>query len=123
MVAHSAHNNCHSASFFSDHDFFESAYSTYQNAYDSLVERYIGKEKAPVSAIDLMKEAMSLAPDLDPRDVASHFDYLLMLERTVCSMCNKICNQEELSEGTKQLVGELCNQSEIRQYKIHQRLS
>lgn len=123
MIAHSAHNNCHGPSFFSDHDFFGSAYGAYEDAYDSLVERYIGKEKSPVSGLDLMKEAMSLAPDLEPGDVEGHFDYLLMLERTVCSMCTTICNQEALSEGTKQLVGELCNQSEMRQYKINQRLS
>lgn len=119
IVAHDAHNNVSGPSFFADHDFLGELYGTYEDAYDSLVERYIGLTGQPVNGVSLAKEALELAPD---SNVEAIWDILSMFERTVCKVCYAFCEKEGVSEGTKQLVGELCNQAEMRQYKLKQRM-
>jgi DNA-binding ferritin-like protein len=119
IVAHDAHNNIRGPSFFADHEFLGDVYGAYETAYDSLVERYIGLTGQPVDGISLAREALELAPDSDVQGI---WDTLSMFERTICKVCYTFCEQEGVSEGTKQLVGELCNQAEMRQYKLKQRM-
>ena len=120
IVAHDAHNNISGPSFFADHEFLGELYGNYEDAYDSLVERYIGLTGRSVDGVSLAKDALELAPD---SQVQAIWDILSMFERTVCKVCYAFCEKEGVSEGTKQLVGELCNQAEMRQYKLKQRMS
>lgn len=119
IVAHDAHNNVRGPSFFADHEFLGDVYSAYEDAYDSLIERYIGLTGEAVDGISLTREALELAPDSDVQGI---WDTLQMFERTICKVCYEFCGQQGVSEGTKQLVGELCNQAEMRGYKLKQRI-
>jgi leucyl aminopeptidase len=51
------------------------------------------------------------------------FEQQLAHEQQLCDMINKLCAVKDVSEGTKQLLGDIANFSESRQYKIKQRLS
>lgn len=123
VVAHTAHNNAQGPSFFSDHAFLGETYAAYEDAYDSVVERYIGLTQEPVAGVEVMREAMELISDIDCGSVNACYESLLVLEKTVCKVCTVACGQDGISEGTKQLVGEICNVSEMRQYKIRQRIA
>jgi len=123
VVAHGAHNNCKGATFFQDHDFFGKLYPVYESEYDSVVERYIGLTGETVEAVSIMSDAMGLISDMSCDSTEACLEGLDLLEKTLCKVCTDVCGQGSVSEGTRQLVGEICNQSEIRQYKIRQRIS
>lgn len=116
LFAHNAHNKTKGMTFFQDHDFFGSAYEAYDSAYDSLVERCIGLGKNP----NLVQIAKSAAGLVEKFSENHSYESLLDLEKQICKHIESIMEQH--TEGTKNLLAQLADDSEVRQYKIQQRL-
>lgn len=118
FYGHIAHNMTYGTTFFQDHEFLKDVYTAYDNDYDHIVERCIGLGtpldlfKVQTSAVQLLSKSKFTTPE-------AAFATLLEAEVTLCSSI-----QKELAgktEGTRQLLGEMANQSEMRQYHMKQR--
>ena len=119
FYGHIAHNLTSGETFFQDHAFFADLYNAYEAHYDDVVERSIGLGMS----IDLFKAHNSACQLLSKNqftDACSAIDKLQEAERVLCSTINT--ELEDKTEGTKQLLGEIMNQSEMRQYKMQQRV-
>lgn len=92
----------------------------------------IGLEEKP-DIVKLNREAIKLleaAPFLSIKDA---FSVLLTIEKKICKIVEEICWPQPMShphggpdpatQGTIQLLGNICDFSEQRQYKIKQRLA
>lgn len=119
VYAHHAHNTCNGPQFFSDHEFLGEVYAAYENDYDAVIERHIGLGGEKPDSYEIMRDALDLLDSLSEDCFAS----LGIIDKSICNMCSELCNQKGTSEGTSQLVGEICNQAEMRMYKLRQRLA
>ncbi len=116
LYAHIAHNVLGGKTFFQDHEFLAEIYQAYEGHYDAVVERLIGLGKK----IDLVKVHTEVCKSLEePKSYDECFKYLLEAEQELCQM---IESEKGLSEGTRQLLGDIASLSEVRQYKLKQRL-
>lgn len=124
LYAHHAHNNTKGMTFNQDHDFFGELYPTYEGAYDGCIERYIGLTGKPVDTINLGCDALDLLTDL-PKECGDNnhnfYQGVLHIETALCKYIQS-CIKAPMSEGTKQMLGDVADKSEMRQYKIKQRL-
>lgn len=117
FYAHLAHNSLGGETFFSDHAFLADLYSGYEEDYDSVVERMIGLEEE----CDLLKIHKDASEDLDiPKSFKECFQNILVCEEDLCRAIDRLV--EDSSEGTKQLIGNIADKSEMRQFKLKQRL-
>lgn len=113
FTAHNAHHLTKGLTFFEDHEFFGELYSTYESAYDSLVERAIGTGES-VNLVEINQTA-SLETT---KDIS--FDSFLTIEGEFCRWID--INSHLYSQGTQNLLAQLADDSEVRQYKIKQRM-
>lgn len=120
FYAHNAHNLIKGSTFFQDHGFLGELYPKYEEIYDSLVERIIGADenidliKINQIAFDTMKEA---GISDDPKKI---FTNLVNFEDYICIQIEELV--AGYSEGTRQMLGTIADESEVRQYKMKQRL-
>lgn len=126
LFAHAAHNLTAGCSFMQDHEFFGSLYGTYEEAYDSLVERLVGLGKLEGAkdrlAIDAKAAAILAKVDTEELDEAEDwYDILLEMEKEICAKIEKLA-EGKVSQGTLNLLAQLADDSEVRQYKISQRI-
>ena len=125
LYTHNAHNNAAGPTFFEDHKFLGKLYPEYEVAYDSVVERIIGLYG--VASLDLHKiqeQAILMQdgmPVIEP-DNKMYFAKILECEVKLCKHVEQLVTVPGVTEGTKQLLGDLANESESRQYKIKARL-
>lgn len=121
FYAHNAHNMCQGDTFYSDHEELGDLYGVYTGLYDSIVERMIGLGKP----IDLVKVQVDAAKMLDgeaePKAFSAAFAGLLTCEQELCKLISEA--NEGASLGTQDLLQAMCNDAEVRQYKLQQRLS
>jgi len=126
LFAHSAHNLCKGKTFHEDHSFFGDAYAKFESYYDSIIERLIGfgyENHLDLSKIclELSKKLMS-APSVNVQDNNEFYSYLLFQCEEAMNLCNDFCKSDELTEGTKQLLGGIADELEVVKYKITRRL-
>jgi DNA-binding ferritin-like protein len=125
LFAHNAHNLMAHLVFFSDHAFFADTYSALEDDYDAVVERTLGVEGEKATPLNtILKEVaikLSKLPCLGIKENSVFFKAQLKLEQELCTMIAGL--YPTISAGTQQLIGEIANQSEIRQYKIKQRIT
>lgn len=119
FYAHHAHNIAKGATFFEDHEFFGEAYSSYESAYDSVIERMVGLGQS-IDINDIGLKAMKMASDHHSSDNNECFEYLMEYEKAIVEMCDRFNSSSSL--GTQNLLQSLADDSEKRQYKIGQRL-
>lgn len=123
---HQAHHMVKGSSFFGDHEALLGFYKQLEDSYDSVVERTImltGPEYIDLKVIlNRVENTLAMYPPLHQiKDNKEIFIIALDLERELCAMCQAQI-EHGTTEGTKQLLGDICNQSEMRQYKIDQRI-
>lgn len=119
LYAHNSHNLVTGPTFFEDHEYLGELYPAYEAAYDSLIERMIGLGK-PVDLVSINRDAVKTLAEAGAHgDALRVFEDILHFEKFVCHEIEKIL--PEYSEGTKQMLGNICDQSEMRQYKLKQR--
>lgn len=125
IYAQHAHNRVCGTPFHSDHAFFGDVYGQYANDYDAIVERMIGLGES-VNGMDVAKKGLQLVSNFPSdcgRDNRGFYEALTFLEAELCNDCEECVKSGEYSEGTNQLIGDICNRAEMRQYKLRQRLS
>lgn len=121
---HNAHHIVGRVPFFADHEALSSFYTEIDSQYDSLAERFVGifnpeSLSLPVLMSLATEKAKSVQPAKENKDF---FTQALMFEKELCSQLDAIIKTLNPSEGTKQLLGDICDKSEARQYKIKMRI-
>lgn len=125
LFTHNAHNLVSRVPFFQDHEFFGEVYPALENDYDSVIERTIGLMGEQATGLDSLPEKLAIKlkqyPSIGVKENSVFYQSLLSLELELCKIISEELTKK-VSPGTEQLLGEICNQSEMRQYKIKQRL-
>jgi len=126
LFAHAGHNLTSGCTFNQDHAFFGELYGAYEEAFDDLVERLIGlgelKSVADRLAIDT--KAAGILGKTDSEELTcpeDWFEILLEMEQEVCAKIEKLAGGK-VSQGTLNLLAQLADDSEKRQYKLAQRV-
>lgn len=121
FFAHRAHNLCSGPTFFSDHGFLGDMYGTYEDAYDTLIERLLGEGKNP-NLVEITKDAAAaFAARASSKDTQSMLQTLLKMEKEFCAEVG-VLMKGELPDGDQNLLQGLADESLGRQYKLGQRL-
>ena len=117
FYAHVAHNMCSGPTFVSDHPFLAELYGAYEEEYDGVIERMIGLgEKINLAEIHKMA-----AKDLEvPQSFEQAFKELMVCEKSLCKACEALAKDASL--GTENMLAGIADKSEMRQYKLKQRL-
>jgi len=119
LTAHEKHNTVQGPTFFEDHEYLGELYGTYEEAYDSVIERMIGLgEKCDISGGNI--QAADLAKwfcDLEPIDKWPNI--FLEIETRVQKEIDSCCKGS--SSGTLNFLQGLADESEQRVYKLKQR--
>ena len=123
LFTHNCHNQIIGETFLVDHPFLGDLYSTYEDIYDGLVERAIGLGinvdlvQTQVNAAQLVKQVGRVT---SPVEI---FSKILESEKKVCtSIQSGILTDKSLTQGTINMLAGICDESEVRQYKIAQKL-
>jgi DNA-binding ferritin-like protein len=122
LFAHIGHNRVSGPSFFEDHEFLGGLYEIYEGIYDSLAERMIGLGESPDlwevtdSANGKVQEMQAGTSSLDI------LSQLLAAEKTACSEIEGLIKGSGFSQATVNLLAQIADDSEQRQYKIQQRV-
>lgn len=104
--------------FFADHEYLGELYEAYESAYDAVIERSIGLGIAvDLSAIGI--DAAQRAARWRGNKTALAFDYLLDVERGIVSEARRLSPFSTF--GTVNLLSQLADDSEARQYKLLRR--
>lgn len=121
LYTHNAHNIIKGDTFFQDHEFLGELYPVYEAAYDSIIERMIGLSEKPdlIHILDIAVTTMKKTKAHE--DAKECFKDLMIFEKYICQEVEKMVG--EYSEGTKQLLGNIADASEMRQYKLTQRIA
>lgn len=121
FYAHSAHQLVTGNSFFSDHEHLGDLYATYEDSYDSLIERVIGLGDKP-NLVETTKNATKVFTDTFPEKggVESYFKGLLAFESKIRDKIKDINDEQSL--GTQNLIQDMADKSEQRTYKLKQRI-
>lgn len=119
FFAHAAHQQASGKTFMQDHAFFGSAYAEYEDAYDKVVERMIGLgQEVDPSAITTDASKIAAAKKADNPDES--YQTLLDSEKHLCKLI--AVEARKASDGTQNMLQGLADDSEVRQYKMRQRL-
>ena len=107
--------------FFEDHEFLGELYSTYENAYDSIIERIIFLA-GTANLSDINSRAFMSSAGFNPEGKTSLeiFSAIMVIEQAICSVVKNAV--PGATDGTQNLLQGLADESEVRQYKIGQRI-
>lgn len=115
-----AHHLTKGPTFLQDHEFFAELYSAYEGAFDMVAERCIGTGEK-LDFPKLTQEACRMFSQAsEDMSTLAYYKRLLSWEGKLCTMLAEMMKGQ--SEGTKNLLAQLCDDGEVRQYKMGQRL-
>lgn len=125
LFYHQAHHLVHGDSFVGDHELFNKLYLELEDEYDVTAERVVSHYSPDhlnlAHILVGVSHILEQLPNLNEISTEEIFELSLHLEKSLCGNCASTI-QQGVTEGTRQLLGDLCNHSEIRQYKLHQRI-
>jgi DNA-binding ferritin-like protein len=121
LIAHNCHHLVKGATFFEDHEFLGELYGTYEGAYDSIIERIIPLA-GTANLSDITARACAGAGGFNPEGKTSLeiFSAIMVIEQAICSVIKNAV--PGATDGTQNLLQGLADESEVRQYKIGQRI-
>ena len=123
LAAHNFHNLVARTVFMQDHEMLGDLYAKYEQIYDGIIERMIGLDlPVNLNQIQLLAAQKIQQLPVDVKENKQCFQLLLQLEKQVCMSIEALIAQTKLSEGTRQMLGNICDESESRQYKLKQRV-
>jgi DNA-binding ferritin-like protein len=123
IFAHNAHNLVSRVVFNQDHEFLGEIYSEADSNYDDVVERMIGLGLSPnLNEINMLACQKAVSIQLG-QDNYSKLHACLDLEKASCQIIEQLVRSNQVSVGTEQLIGGIADKSEVRQYKLQQRLT
>lgn len=123
LYYHFLHNVAHGEAFGSDHKMTGAFYEELDTEFDSVSERHIGLSGDVSSATLLytISEAASILSTMpDTEDMLSYFKYALDLEKQLRAEVDLA--MQDATEGTKNLLAGIADRSEVRDYKLKQRV-
>ena len=121
---HNCHNLTKGQSFFGDHVSFNEFYSAVEEQYDSVAERAIGLYNEPLD-LSILLPAISKNLEMVLGDYKTSDDMHkggLELEKELMKICELVEENPMATLGTKNLTAGIADDSEIRSYKLNQRL-
>lgn len=126
LFAHAGHHLTSGCTFNQDHAFFAELYAAYEEAFDDIVERLIGTGKLSgvKDRLDLDAKAAGILAKTDSEELTcaeDWFEILLEMEQEICGKIEKLAGGK-VSQGTLNLLAQLADDSEKRQYKLAQRI-
>jgi DNA-binding ferritin-like protein len=125
MYSQNAHHLSKGMTFMQDHSFFGDTYEQLGDDFDDVSERIVGLYgEEPLHLQTIMKSVVDKlmdAPSVGSIDNKIFYQHQLHLEDKLCDLVKMIVSAG-CSKGTEQLITEISNKSEIRKYKIKQRL-
>lgn len=125
LLFHQAHHLSKGDSFFGDHKAFEKFYLALEETYDTVAERVVSHYSP--DHLNLGHIAMGVAnileqiPPMNDQDNNDFFMQALHMEKILCGYCATVI-QQGVTEGTKNMLANICDESEKRQYLQHQRI-
>ena len=123
LYTHNAHNLIKGPVFFEDHEFLGDLYPKYETTYDLVVERMIGLN-IPINLTETQVGAVQVLQRLNiSSDPNMIFSSIIQLEKMINQKSEQCSKLPEYSEGTRQMLGNICDESEQRQYKLKQRVA
>lgn len=125
LFYHSSHLLCARVPFFSDHSALGEFYAELDGEYDSIAERVIGSIDPNMLHLPTISAGVSAKlqglPSVEAKENSQFFEVALSLETELRSDIDELI-KSGVSEGTRQLLGDISDSSEKRCYKIKQRL-
>lgn len=121
LFAHVAHHRVSGRPFLSDHLMLGEFYSAYSDAYDSVIERMIGNGIACDEFALTMKASEALQTLKEQATPEAMLSSLLSGEMALQAEVENGISRG-LSQGTINLLAALADDSEVRCYKLRQRL-
>jgi DNA-binding ferritin-like protein len=118
FVAHEKHNLVSGPTFLADHAYLGELYGEYEEAYDAVVERLIGLGK-PVNIPAITTSAAEVASRGGAGSALNWPQRMLAMEEAIRR--EVVAALPVASEGTKNFLQGLADESEARTYKIGQR--
>lgn len=125
LYSHNAHNYVQGPSFFQDHEFLGELYPEYESDYDDMIERIIGLYGSDSLDLNIILDmavsklrSYPIKADLN----SVYFEAILHCEKELCDHVEKLVKVSGVTQGSIQLITEIANKSEIRQYKLKQRI-
>lgn len=121
FIAHNFHNLIKGATFLEDHEFLGELYGIYEGAYDGCVERIIAFTGA-ADVTGITTKACGAAAQINPNGKSSSemFATILTLEKGFCALIKTVV--PDCTDGTQNFLQGLADESEMRQYKISQKI-
>lgn len=120
LLAHNGHNMVSGVAFMQDHEFLGELYPEYESAYDSVIERIIGLYGH--DSLDIIAIQTAAVQKLAQYPNSEFFNSLLHCEKEMCSHIEKLCKVAGVTQGTINLLADIADKSEVRQYKLKARL-
>lgn len=123
LFYHHLHNVAKGVAFEGDHEMMVDFYEAMDDAYDSLIERHIGLggsmgKSDILKIVDDAHEVMEEIPESDT--FQTQLQHAVVLESNFRRLLEEA--NAGASLGTQNLLQDLCDQSEVRSYKLQQRL-
>jgi DNA-binding ferritin-like protein len=123
LYLHQSHNTTKGDTFFQDHDYFGEVYPQLEKDYDDVLERSIGLYGNTLSLLEIVDGVLEILRNIPEREeVKEILKNQLELEEKLQGYIEKSIEHKLVSQGTTQLLGEIANKSEMRVYKINQRV-
>jgi len=125
LYYHFCHNFARGPVFMQDHAAFNEFYDEATDDYDAVIENAMVKEGDEVVCPKMqLKSIYGRIKELKCVDAESDkvlFEQGLMLEKELCTYIEDV-KQSGVSLGCETLIGDVAARSEVRQYKIGQRI-
>ena len=122
LFYHHCHLTVSKALFFQDHLALGDFYEALEDDYDRVSERLIGLYGSDGFLLPVISKQVDakLAAVVPYKENVQCFEQGLKMEQELVAMCTAV--GKSLTFGTEQLLGDVCDKSEGRQYKIKQRI-
>ena len=125
IYSQSAHHLVKGTPFHSDHAFFGDVYNAVAGDFDDVAERIIGLYGEEHLDLQNVMQAVTMklsdAPSVGVSDNKVFYEYQLRMEDKLKGLVKQII-ASGVSPGLEQLIGDIANKSEMRSYKIKQRM-
>lgn len=125
IYSQSAHHLVKGTPFHSDHSFFGDVYSGLAGDFDDVAERIVGLYgEEHLNLQNMLQSVMGKLSDAPSTGVPENkvfYEYQLKLEDKLKGLVKQII-ASGVSPGVEQLIGDIANKSEMRSYKIKQRM-
>lgn len=121
LFYHDCHNNAFGSSFISDHNLFRDFYEGIESDYDSIAERILGLgESEKISSYEILEPVKKLLAKLSEVSGDNIFKASLTLEENLRTLLQDV--DKKATIGTSNMLQNIADKSEVRTYKIKQRI-